>query len=106
MRKARIVLAVGLLAGVIALGYGLYLLGARQGVEAAEPDPFRYSFLLIPVLAAGGGWMVEWSGTLAAVLLAAAAVLVLLAFGLSLPGLVLAVLLGGAALALMLPDLV
>ncbi|MDF0602874.1 hypothetical protein P1J78_19200 [Psychromarinibacter sp. C21-152] len=105
MRSRRLGLAVGLLAGVIAIGYGIYLLGARQEVETAEPDPYRYGFLLIPMLALGGGWIVDWNGALAALLLAAAAVVALLAFGLTLPTLILAVLLGGAALVIMLPDL-
>ena len=105
MRSKRVGLAVGLLAGLIAIGYGLYLLGARQGAEATGPDPYRYGFVLIPVLALSGGWMIDWNGALAAVLLAAAAVLAFLAFGVSLPGLVLVALLGGMALWIATPDL-
>ncbi|RYH10904.1 hypothetical protein [Tropicimonas sp. IMCC6043] len=105
MRRRRVGLAVGIFAAVVAIGYGLYLLGARQGAEAAETDPFRFGFLLIPVLAVAGGWMVEWNEALAALLLAAGAVVALMAFGLSLPALILIVLLGGAALLIMLPDL-
>ncbi len=105
MRSRRVGLGVGLLAALIAIGYGIYLLGARQGADVAEADPYRYGFLLIPVVAVAGGWMADWNTALAALLLAAGAVLALLTFGLSVPGLILIVLLGGAALMISLPDL-
>ena len=105
MRRSRLGLIIGLVGALIAIGYGLYMLGAQRSAEPAAPDPYRYGFVLIALLAAGGGWMIDWNAALAAVLLAAAAVIALLAFGLSVPGLILIVLLGGAALLIVLPDL-
>ena len=83
MRRSRLGLIIGLVGALIAIGYGLYMLGAQRSAEPAAPDPYRYGFVLIALLAAGGGWMIDWNAALAAVLLAAAAVIALLAFGLS-----------------------
>ena len=108
MRRRRIVLAAGLVAAVVATGYGIYLLGFDQGAEAvadAGADPARFGFLLIPALAVAGGWLAEWNAFLAAGLLVVAAVIALVFFGMTLPALILVVLLGAAAALIALPDL-
>lgn len=96
MKRKRLGLYFGIFAALIALGYGIYTLGTKDTAAPAQPADFR--FMIVPLLAAAGGWMADNSAYLAAVLLGVTALAALWFFGLALPVLIFAGVVGAAAL--------